>query len=198
MASFISGSALRTAVEDIISHAEKKLFLVSPYINLGDDWRHYLKVKSKDPQVEVFILFRKGNSLFDYITPPDVKFLKDMPNIEVRCLPNFGSRFYANENASVISSMDLDDERTVNHTGVYFKASLLNNIFADSFDSEAYDYHKRLIARSELLYKAVPQYHTNFFGQPKGYAGSEIQTDKLKFNFKKIIAEWQKMRQPPM
>lgn len=195
MATFISGTTLRTAVEDIIAQANKKLFLVSPYVYLGDDWRHFLKVKSKDPHVEIYLLFRRGKNFFDYISPLDIKFLKEMPNIEIRCLANFGSRFYANENASVIASMDLDDEKSVNHTGVYFKSGLLNNIFADSFDSEAYDYHKRLIARSDLLFKAVPKYHSNFFGQVKGYAGSEIEADKLKFNFKKLIAEWQKQRE---
>ncbi len=190
MATFISGSILRTAVEDIISHSAKKLYLVSPLIMLGEDWRHYLKVKSKDPQVEIYLLFRRGNALFDYISPLDLKFLKEMPNIEIRCLPNFGSRFYANETASVITSMDLDDDKSVNHSGVYFKSSLLNNIFADSFDSEAYDYHKRLIARSELLFKSVPRFHSNFFGQSKGYAGSEVETDKIKLNFKKLAAEY--------
>lgn len=191
MPTFLTGKALRTAVEDIISHADKRLYMVSPNIQLNEEWKHYFKVKSKDPQVEIYLLFRRGTTLFDFITPMDIKFLKEMPNIEIRCLADFGGRFYANEVSSVITTMSLDSERSVMHTGILFKSNLLNNIFADSFDSEAYDYHKRLIARSELLFKSVPQFDTNFFGQQKRYTGSEIVADKLKFNFKKLISEWQ-------
>ena len=107
MAELVTDRDLRHAIESVIRHAEKFVFIVSPYIDLDED----IKKAFEHLKTEVIkiIVYRQSDKtgyksgISDYSR----EFLKSLPNIEMVAVKNLHSKFYINENFGIISSMNL-------------------------------------------------------------------------------------------
>lgn len=105
---FLDGYHLNSAIVDIIMTAEHELLLVSPYIKLHERVLDALQTLSDKPHVRVTVIYGKASG--DKTTTFDkssIKFLKTLPNIEILHRQNLHAKFYANENASILCSMNL-------------------------------------------------------------------------------------------
>jgi len=116
------------------------------------------------------------------IAVKDVEFFKQFTNIELRIEPKLHAKYYANEKESILTSMDLYDYSQENHieAGVLSTSNVFNNILGDSFDIQAYDHFLTVVAKSEIIYKAVPEYSYNLLGQKK-FKGVTIEIDLIPF-----------------
>lgn len=108
----------------------------------------------------------------------DFIFFKDFPNIEIRYERRLHAKYYANEKAAILTSMNLYSFSQDNNieAGAMTKSPLL---IGDSFDKQAWDYFSRVIEQSDLLFNKTPQYESAMLGLTKKYTESKIEVDKL-------------------
>jgi hypothetical protein len=183
MPKFLTGHNLNHKVGEIIEKAEKRLILISPYIRLHSYYKKLLQVKLINPNLEIIVVFAKsGANPIKNIAVKDVEFFKQFTNIELRIESKLHAKYYANEKESILTSMDLYDYSQENHieAGVLSSSNVFNNILRDSFDIQAYDHFLTVVAKSEIIYKAVPEYSYNLLGQKK-FKGVTIEVDLIPF-----------------
>jgi hypothetical protein len=62
------------------------------------------------PELELKVLFGKNDGdITKSINPEDLKFFTTFPNVEILYQPRLHAKYYANEFASIITSMNLYD-----------------------------------------------------------------------------------------
>jgi|GEM_PF-768091 len=115
MAELITDRDLRHAIESEIKYAKKFVFVVSPYIDLDEDIKkafNHLK-----PEVIKIIVYRQSDksSFKSGISDGSREFLKFLPNVEFVAVKNLHAKFYINEEAGVISSMNLTKSSNHNY-----------------------------------------------------------------------------------
>jgi hypothetical protein len=191
MAKFLTGNELNAELERLFEKAEEQLILISPYIKLHDRFASTLKTKLKNHKLEIILVFGKNEEdMSRSMKQEDFNFFKEFPNIQIRYEKRLHAKYYANENSAILTSMNLYSYSQDNNieAGVSTKLSMIghlaSNLIADvtrvdSFDSQAYEYFKRVIDQSELLYHKKPQYENAHFGLTKKYIESTTEIDIL-------------------
>lgn len=190
MAEFVSESKLNSVLEDLIENAEKSLILISPYIKLHDRLKDKLKPKRNNPYLELCIIFGKNeDDPTRSIHKGDLTFFQEFLDVEIRYERRLHAKYYANENKSLLTSMNLYDYSQNNNIefGILTKitgtiARLTNQ---SSLDEEAYMYFDQVIENSELLFRKEPVFQSKNLGLTKTYTHSEIKTNKLDEFFSK-------------
>jgi hypothetical protein len=120
----------------------------------------------------------------------DFNFFKEFANIEIRYEKRLHAKYYANEETSILTSMNLYSFSQDNNieAGVMSKTSILSNITdnlktnitgEDSFDKAAEDYFNRVVKQSDLLFKRTPEFDSKLFGLSKKHMYSKTDIDKL-------------------
>lgn len=183
MAKFLKGNELNSELERLFEEANYNIILISPYIKLHDRYISVLKEKKQDNKLKITIVFGKNEEdksksmqLEDFI------FFKEFPNIEIRYEKNLHAKYYANDSAAIITSMNLYSFSQDNNieAGIFLKQSILGNAIGDNtLEDEAWRFFKRVIDQSELLFRKVPQYENALFGLSKKYVSSIIEEDSL-------------------
>lgn len=109
----------------------------------------------------------------------DFNFFKQFPNIEIRFEKRLHAKYYANEIAAILTSMNLYSFSQDNNieAGVFTEKKSL--IGGDIIDADAWNYFERVIEQSELLYKRSPEFESSMLGLSKKYKGSVIEVDEL-------------------
>ena len=110
MSQFLTSHALNNSLEEIIRNARKKLIIVSPYIKLHKRYKDTLTERIKDSKLRIYLVFReKKGDRFKNIKDIDLEFFKGFPNIQICINRNIHAKFYANENQSLLTSMNMYD-----------------------------------------------------------------------------------------
>lgn len=190
MAKFLEGNDLNAGLENLFENAKKSLILISPYIKLHQRYISVLKNQINEHDLKITIVFGKNeDDLSKSMQEDDFNFFKSFPNIEIRYEKNLHAKYYANDESAIITSMNLYSFSQDNNieAGILLKSSLVGFGTGDnSLDEEAWDYFKRVIQHSELLFKKEPTYESGFLGITKKYKSSTIHTDKLTDFFEEI------------
>ena len=189
MAKFLTGNELNSELEKLFENAYEYILLISPYIKLHDRYASSLREKKSNPNIEIVVVFGKNEDDFSKsMKQEDFNFFKEFPNIEIRYERRLHAKYYANEDSSILTSMNLYSYSQDNNieAGILTKGkSLLGNLTSnlltsgDNFDAETFEYFERVIDQSDLLFKKVPQFDSAMFGLSKKYTSSIIETDKL-------------------
>lgn len=135
MAELITDRDLRHAIESVAKHAEKFVFIVSPYIDLDDDIRRAFR--HLKPEVIKIIVYRQADksNYKSGISNDSREFLKSLPNIELVAVKNLHAKFYINEDLGVITSMNLTKSSNHNYEiGVDIDSEDDNDMYLDSLD----------------------------------------------------------------
>ncbi len=180
MSKLLTGNSLNAAISELISEATQKLVLLSPRIDLHHRFLDLLKSKVIYPELEVVVVFGERNRHYQKsFKADDLIFFKTFPNIEIRFEPRLSAKYYANEKQALMTSFELvaDDHDFTIDTGIVLKSNILNNIFGESLDTQAYDFFNQVVENSELMYKNAPKYNKTLLG--KKYQGSQVELDKL-------------------
>jgi len=108
MAKFLDGSGVQSAITDIIKNAERKLLIVSPYLKISTQTKHYLKSIDKK-SVPTVIIFRTGENGKKNINADDLVFFKELSHLKYGQCENLHSKCYLNEKEGLITSMNLHE-----------------------------------------------------------------------------------------
>lgn len=184
MAQFLTSNDLNAALEDVFEQADEYLLLISPYIKLHDRYASALRAKMSEYKLQITVVFGKNED--DYaksMKEEDFNFFKQFPNIEIRYEKRLHAKYYANEKAAILTSMNLYNFSQDNNieAGVLINNKGIVGAFTgdNSLDNQAGGYFERVIEQSELLFLKQPQFESAMFGFSEKYTKSEIKTDKL-------------------
>lgn len=101
MAEFLTTTGISHHLENIIREANKKLFIVSPYLKLSRTFLERLHDAS-DKGVIIKIIFGK-----DKLNPNEMELLTSVKNIDLFFSQNLHAKCYFNETKMLITSMNL-------------------------------------------------------------------------------------------
>lgn len=195
MAEFLKDSRLVHEIESLIENADEYLFLFSPYIQLHERVKQLLvKLGLSKPRVRISIIFGKNeDNLHKSISLNDLEFLKALPNIYVGYEKRLHAKFYASEDFSIITSMNLHQFSSNNNIEVGIK--LRTGLFGGDLSSEeaALDYFKTVLESSNELFSREPVFTSSLMGTVKKYSHSEIKADNCDSFFKKPDATFKKV-----
>ena len=184
MAEFVKGNQLNAELEKIFENAEAQLIIISPFIKLHARFIDVLKSKKDNHNLEITVVFGKNeDNISKSFSIDEFNFLKDFPNIQIKYEPRLHAKYYANESAALLSSMNLHEFSQNNNIefGILTKKSLIKGLtsIGDNLDFEAFYYFDQVISNSKSLYKRSPEYQDKFLGLAKKYTHSLIEIDEL-------------------
>lgn len=130
-------------IEEIISKAEKKIILVTPFLKITQEYYTRL-IQASEKGVEITVLYGKKE-----LDEEQEKMLLDIDSLELRYLKNLHAKVYLNESEGGISSMNLYRYSEVNNfeLGVSFKNNSADN---DFIYRDTYSEVQHMISQSEL------------------------------------------------
>lgn len=188
MASFIHGTEINLVLESLIEGAEEFLWFISPYIKLHDRIRAGLKKRKEDDHLQIIVVFGKNeNDPTKSISKADVDFLMEFPNVLICYEKNLHAKYYASEQFSMITSMNLHEfsQNTNIEVAIVMTpkkgVSKLANLAISMSDSgeDAMNYFDDMIKQSELLFKKKPVYKSELLGLKKTYVDSKIEINNI-------------------
>jgi len=194
MAKFLKGNELNSEIGKIFENAEHNLILISPYIKLHHRYADELKSKVHNDKLSIIIVFGKNEKdITKSLTSADLEFFKQFPDIEIRYEKRLHAKFYANESAQILTSMNLYDFSQDENieAGIKTEFSSLGNLASKiissekNIDQDAWDYFNKVIDHSELLFKNNPEYESGMLGLTKKYKGYKNEIDKISEHFSK-------------
>lgn len=130
MAEFLTTTGTSYHIENIIMNARKKLFLVSPYLQISKTLFERLKDASIKG-VEITIIYGK-----DELKPNETNSLADLKNVRLYYFDNLHAKCYFNESKMVITSMNMYEfsEKTNREMGVLIDAVNDTALFQSAAD----------------------------------------------------------------
>jgi len=180
MADFLDAHNLKKEILNLFKDAEKFLILVSPYIKLNDDMKRSLIRKANDKQFNIIIIFGKNKlDLSKSLSRDDMEFFKKFQNVEIFYNQHLHAKYYANDRASIITSINLYQssfEKNI-EIGVLFEQQILNLGKDSKLDSEMFEYMNRIKVESELVYEKTTSNESFFFGLLKGETKQKVHYD---------------------
>ena len=187
MAKFVKGNGLNAEIESIFDDAEVQLTIISPFIKLHKRFKDSLKSKINNPKLEVKLVFGKNESnKSKSLSSEDFEFFKQFANVRIYYEPRLHAKYYANQTAAVLSSMNLYEYSQNNNIefGIVTQREmgldrLKEKVMGVELDNDAWQYFNSVVERSELLYFNEPVYESNMLGLSKKYIRSEVRVDLL-------------------
>ncbi len=204
MTSFIYGTEISLALEMLIEEAEEKLWFISPYIKLHDRIKSELKNRKDDVILQIVILFGKNEyNLEKSISPEDINFLKEFPNVMICYEKNLHAKYYSSDKFSLITSMNLHEYSQNSNIEVAIvlnprgRVSKLKNYILSSEDLEEQSclYFEEIIKNSEIIFKKTPQFESGFLNLSKKYTYSEVEVDRLLEFYQAPNSDYNNLRQ---
>jgi phosphatidylserine/phosphatidylglycerophosphate/cardiolipin synthase-like enzyme len=194
MAEFLKEEQLNQAIIELIDNADDYLWLISPYIKLHERIKDRLKaLTSKKPGIDIIVVFGKNETnVSKSISEDDIEFLKSLPTITIGYEKRLHAKFYASEDFSLITSMNLHEFSTNNNieAGIRLKSSKWLKGDNDT-ENKALNYFEDVIENCTKIFEKIPVGKSNLLSLHKTYTHSEIKTDIVKSFFKKEIISQQ-------
>lgn len=143
-----------------------------------------LQNKKGEHKLFITIVFGKNEeNLSKSFSRDEFDYFKDFLNIEIKYNPRLHAKYYANESAALLSSMNLIDYSQNNNIefGILHEVSFIGNLtgIGEKIDRDAFEYFNQVINNSKSLYKRTPVYEDKFMGITKKYSHSDIELDEL-------------------
>lgn len=179
MAEFLKGTKLVSEIETLIEKADEYLWLISPYINLYDRIKDILKLKKTSLTLSIIIIFGK-NEEDKTLCREDFNFLKEFPNIIIGYEQRLHARYYASEDFSIITSMNLHQFSHNNNieAGIKFKSREWLSLSGDGVDTGAFDYFNDVVDNATIIFQKEPVFKSGLLGLTLNYSHSEIVIDE--------------------
>lgn len=195
MAKFLSTFDINAELANLIRHAESEIILVSPFIKLHSGIRDILETKKDRPEISITILFGKNaDNMAQSLGKDDFEFLKVFPNITIRYSERLHAKYYANESAAILTSMNLYDYSQNNNIefGILLKTNFVKDIAVaftgdGSLDSQAYGYFREeVISKARVMFHREPEFDKGIAGSGLGkkYIRSVEKTNELEAIYK--------------
>jgi len=154
--------------------------LVSPYIRLHHRTVDALKLLKQTPEIRLTVCFGKAEGQYEKSFHTDaLVLLKEMPNIRIVYEERLHAKFYANDNASLFTSMNLYDYSVDNNIEVgVFAADESRS--GRKLAVEGWDYFIEVIDNAVEVFDRRPNFEKGFLGLTQGrYIDSTTLRDDL-------------------
>jgi hypothetical protein len=190
---FLTGNQLNHELEQLFENAEKRLILVSPYISLHERYASVLKAKIQNDKLAITIVFGKNEKdPSRSMKRADIDFFIQFPNVEVKYEPRLHAKYYANDDAAIITSMNLyrysqdhNIEAGIKLESVSVEGGLANKLIGRTdVETVAWEYFERVIKQATPIYRKEPRYESALMGITKRYSKSEVVEDRVAEYFK--------------
>jgi hypothetical protein len=169
---------------------------------LHDRIRDELKKKKSEDRLKIVIVFGKNeDDKHKSLSVDDLNFFKEFPNIEICYEKNLHAKYYASDQTSLITSMNLHQFSQNNNieVGIQMFPKGVIGLVADVIksggtdcDGDSMEYFDGVIKNSEKLFVKTPQYDSGIFS--KTYTGSTIGLDKLDHFFQQPESDYTSAR----
>jgi phosphatidylserine/phosphatidylglycerophosphate/cardiolipin synthase-like enzyme len=140
MAKFLNTSATNYFLEELIRQARERLIIISPYLKFNDRIKELLADKDR-MKIDVRIVYGKSE-----LAPQELNWLRSLEFVRTSFCRNLHAKCYLNEQAAIITSMNLYDfsQQNNNEMGVYVEREQEPDLYR-----ETYEEAQRLIRASE-------------------------------------------------
>ncbi len=168
MAEFLTTTGISHKIEKVIMDANKKLILVSPYLQLSKTLFERLKDASNN-KVQIKIIYGK-----DELKPNERNSLADLNNLELLYFENLHAKCYFNESEMVITSMNMYEfsEKNNREMGVYITRKVDQELF-----QKAVNETRSIIQSSEFI-QLTKTKRTNYQNKNIEYSKGTIKKPK--------------------
>ena len=129
MAKFLNTSGTSYYLEELIKNARERLFLISPYLKLNERIKEFLEDKDR-LKIDVRIVYGKSE-----LQPAEEKKKKKLNYVRTSYCPNLHAKCYINENACIITSLNLYEYSQINNNemGVYISREEDHSVYQDAY-----------------------------------------------------------------
>ncbi len=196
MAEFLEGTMLSARLEELVRKADKHVWLIAPYISLHERIRKELARLKEQPSIQLVVIFGKNEANPSItLSPEDLSFLQQLPNIVIGYEKSLHTRCYASEHGTLLTSLNLHQytQHSSIETGIYLKSQGMLNIVANKLtDSEhtgeiAVTYFQTgVIDTAYRIYEKTPNFESTLLGLSKKYTGSAVKIDKTTEFFSRL------------
>lgn len=128
MAEFLTTQGTSYYLENIIVNANKWLVLISPYLNISENFMARLHDADKR-KVQIFLVYGK-----DELKEREKQKLGELENLSLRYHKNLHAKCYLNESMMIITSMNMHEfsEKTNREMGVLVRNDVDGQIYASA------------------------------------------------------------------
>lgn len=142
MAKFLNTSATNYYLEELIKQAHERLIIISPFLKFNDRIKELLSDKDR-MKIDVRLVYGKSE-----LAPREINWLRSLEFVRTSFCQNLHAKCYINEQAAIITSMNLYDFSQVNNNemGVYIEREQEPDLYRDTFEEA-----QRLIRVSEQV-----------------------------------------------
>jgi len=109
MAKFMTTKQISSALEELISEADKILYLVSPYLKLSNDFQELVNSRNKKEK-KTIIIYGKNE-----LTPEQLKFLTGLRHVYLKYHANLHAKCYVNDTKLIITSLNFYEYSMINN-----------------------------------------------------------------------------------
>lgn len=142
MAKFLNTSATNYFLEELIKGASERLVLISPFLKLNDRIKELLEDKNR-LKIDVRIVYGKNELQLE-----EINWLKELSFIRTSFCKNLHAKCYLNEEACIITSLNLYEFSQVNNNEMGIAISRADD---GALYREAYEEAQRIIRISDEI-----------------------------------------------
>ena len=103
MVTFLKTSGITHEIEQLISNAKQKLYLITPYLQISPLIKPLIRdLVIKIPTIDIIVVCRS-----DKINAEDMEILQNLKSVKIWALDNLHAKCYLNEDTAILSSMNL-------------------------------------------------------------------------------------------
>jgi phosphatidylserine/phosphatidylglycerophosphate/cardiolipin synthase-like enzyme len=142
MAKFLNTSAINYYLEEMIKGTRERLIVISPFLKFNDRIKELLTDKDR-MKIDVRLVYGKSE-----LAPNEINWLRSLEFVRTSFCQNLHAKCYVNEQAAIITSMNLYDFSQVNNNemGVYIEREHDADLYRDTYEEA-----QRLIRVSEQV-----------------------------------------------
>ncbi|MCU7837561.1 MAG: phospholipase D family protein [gamma proteobacterium symbiont of Taylorina sp.] len=184
MAKFLNTSATNYFLEELIKTANDRLILISPFLKLNDRIKELLADKDR-LKIDVRIIYGKNELQND-----EISWLSKLTYIRTSFCKNLHAKCYLNEEACIITSLNLYEFSQVNNNEMGISVSRTDD--AELY-KDAYEEAQRIIRISDevriSLEKIIPKEETSESVPNDKESNTKLTTSKLAKKLSKTTDE---------
>jgi len=130
MAKFLNTSETTWRLEELIKQTRERLIIISPFLKLNDRIKELLADKDR-MKIDVRLVYGKSE-----LAPQETNWLRALKYVRTSFCQNLHAKCYANEQAAIITSMNLYDFSQINNNemGVYIEREQEPELYRDTLE----------------------------------------------------------------
>ena len=166
MAKFLTTTGVSYQLEEIIKNAKERLVLISPFLRVNERVKELLEDKDR-LKIDVRVIYGKNE-----LQPEENNWLESMTSIRTSFCKNLHAKCYLNENAALLTSMNLYEFSQVNNNEM---GLLVSKEEERELYGEIYEESMRIVRVSEEIRVTVARVETPENGgesQPREHSGT--------------------------